>query len=392
MAPSSGGLAPLVLSYDFNLKNNGANPPDEGVMMLVEGDNPVEFDLNVAAEDEVTYGNPCRDMVLVVYNHQKVQNKKRKRKPKAFVGLIQCSVMIESLSGGLRGNAGTFECWTQSWDGYQLPSTKLVNVNEKNIDLLYSAHDASDAFEANLNKMTEGMVKEAEFMAGLKDLEGVWSSKKKRRKFVKATIFRDALPENWRILLALCPRTKKTISHELASCHAAQISTNLAVYLYKKHCVLLLRFDLAFFLLKTFIKMQSKESKVVLSKALDASLVVTDCSGTKLDEHITSSSSRTYITHAVDADIRPVNDQVPFAEDAPEFCEFFEINDLKAQLQAKTTLICNLKNQIKSVKEASNEAKVKNDIDVIETINIELEHSVAKLLAANEQLHKEKDF
>ncbi|GJX89206.1 hypothetical protein Tco_0341220 [Tanacetum coccineum] len=38
----------------------------------------------------------------------------------------------------------------------------------------------------------------------------------------------------------------------------------------------------------------------------------------------------------------------------------------------------------------SNEAKVKNDIDVSETINIELEHSVAKLLAENEQLHKEK--
>ncbi|GJR60754.1 hypothetical protein Tco_1502916 [Tanacetum coccineum] len=41
--------------------------------------------------------------------------------------------------------------------------------------------------------------------------------------------------------------------------------------------------------------------------------------------------------------------------------------------------------------EKSNEAKVKNDIDVTETINIELEHSVAKLLAENEQLHKEKE-
>ncbi|GJT69003.1 reverse transcriptase domain-containing protein [Tanacetum coccineum] len=76
----------------------------------------------------------------------------------------------------------------------------------------------------------------------------------------------------------------------------------------------------------------------------------------------------------------------------PEFREFFVINDLKAQLQAKTTLICDLKNQIKSVKEASNEAKVKNDIDVIETINIELEHNVAKLLAANEKLHKENEY
>ncbi|GJU53914.1 hypothetical protein Tco_1227628 [Tanacetum coccineum] len=47
--------------------------------------------------------------------------------------------------------------------------------------------------------------------------------------------------------------------------------------------------------------------------------------------------------------------------------------------------------QSQFLKEKSNEAKVKNDIDVTETINIELEHSVAKLLAENEQLHKEKE-
>ncbi|GJS93544.1 hypothetical protein Tco_0800512 [Tanacetum coccineum] len=42
--------------------------------------------------------------------------------------------------------------------------------------------------------------------------------------------------------------------------------------------------------------------------------LVTECSGTKSDEHITSSNSGTYITHVVAADIRPVNDQVPSAE------------------------------------------------------------------------------
>ncbi|GJT26517.1 hypothetical protein Tco_0906792 [Tanacetum coccineum] len=78
-------------------------------------------------------------------------------------------------------------------------------------------------------------------------------------------------------------------------------------------------------------------------------------------------------------------------QESPEFREFFEINDLKAQLQAKTTLICNLKNQIKSVKEASNEAKLKKEINVLETINIELESSVAKLLAENEKLNKENE-
>nr|GEZ23706.1 hypothetical protein [Tanacetum cinerariifolium] len=36
--------------------------------------------------------------------------------------------------------------------------------------------------------------------------------------------------------------------------------------------------------------------------------------GTKPDEHITSSSSGSYITHVVNADIRPANDQVPSVE------------------------------------------------------------------------------
>ncbi|GJZ41215.1 hypothetical protein Tco_0588101 [Tanacetum coccineum] len=146
------------------------------------------------------------------------------------------------------------------------------------------------------------------------------------------------------------------------------------------------------------IESKNSNSEHALNKSVNES------SGTESRKQDTSSTSGNYLTHVVDAAIRLVNDQVPSVEqkdasfqsnklgknqDAPKFCGFFEINDLKAQLQAKTTLICNLKNQIKSVKEASNEAKVKNDINVIETINIELEHSVAKLLAANEQLHKE---
>ncbi|GJW53081.1 hypothetical protein Tco_0097166 [Tanacetum coccineum] len=46
---------------------------------------------------------------------------------------------------------------------------------------------------------------------------------------------------------------------------------------------------------------------------------------------------------------------------------------------------------IKSMRENVKEEKVKQDMDEIETINIELEHSVAKLLSENERLHKEID-
>ncbi|GJV36473.1 ribonuclease H-like domain-containing protein [Tanacetum coccineum] len=197
--------------------------------------------------------------------------------------------------------------------------------------------------------------------------------------------------------------------------------------------------------------MQRQEEKVDMREAVDAGLVVTESSGTKPDKQDTSSSLWNYITQAVDAyigtkshllrggeidqdallnvELLKTKDMVCMEvynelskrflqlekhcisleisiqqkeesfhsnkpcknKEYPEFRKFFVINDLKAQLQAKTTLICDLKNQIKSVKEASNEAKVKNDIDVIKTINIELEYSVAKLLAANKQLHKEKE-
>ncbi|GJT93076.1 hypothetical protein Tco_1081921 [Tanacetum coccineum] len=74
--------------------------------------------------------------------------------------------------------------------------------------------------------------------------------------------------------------------------------------------------------------------------------------------------------------------------DSPKFHEFFEINKLKAQLQAKNSMINNLKKQNKNVHEKSKEANVKHDIDVIETINIELDHIFAKLLKENETLKK----
>ncbi|GJZ80725.1 hypothetical protein Tco_0645719 [Tanacetum coccineum] len=61
-------------------------------------------------------------------------------------------------------------------------------------------------------------------------------------------------------------------------------------------------------------QMQSKEGKVDSSKTLDVSLVVTECSGTKSNRQDINSSSGNYLTHAVDADIRPVNDQVSFVE------------------------------------------------------------------------------
>ncbi|GJX80615.1 hypothetical protein Tco_0328764 [Tanacetum coccineum] len=229
-------------------------------------------------------------------------------------------------------------------------------------------------------------------------------------------------------------------------------------------------------------QMQSKEGKVDSSKALDASLVVTECSGTKSDKQDTSSSSGNYITHDVDADIRPANDQVPLIEvqltaqhnvlaneqqhyvqsepsydthllekvdrnttpDLTNMChrggeidqnakkcqvlcplldpsfdnmitefsnqslesENISLKKTVAQLQkdfSRMEAHCvnmELKYQNQALKdgqhgqilnETSNKAKINKEIEILETINIELEHSVAKLRAENERLHKKNE-
>ncbi|GKA96824.1 hypothetical protein Tco_0818919 [Tanacetum coccineum] len=70
----------------------------------------------------------------------------------------------------------------------------------------------------------------------------------------------------------------------------------------------------------------------------------------------------------------------------PTFDHLFELNNLKAELQAKDTTIEKLKANIKRLNKTSTTNNVKKDIDEIETINIELEHRVAKLIAENEYL------
>ncbi|GKA96581.1 hypothetical protein Tco_0818676 [Tanacetum coccineum] len=67
-------------------------------------------------------------------------------------------------------------------------------------------------------------------------------------------------------------------------------------------------------------------------------------------------------------------------QSAPNFDQYFELNELKAQSQEKDTVIRKLKERIKSLNGNMNEDKVKKDIEDIETINIELDHRVSNLL------------
>nr|GFA55926.1 hypothetical protein [Tanacetum cinerariifolium] len=62
------------------------------------------------------------------------------------------------------------------------------------------------------------------------------------------------------------------------------------------------------------------------------------------------------------------------SESAPTFAEFFEINELKAQAQAKDTVILQLKEKLRSLKGDVIERSVKREVEEIETLNIELDH------------------
>ncbi|GJZ29499.1 hypothetical protein Tco_0574146 [Tanacetum coccineum] len=65
------------------------------------------------------------------------------------------------------------------------------------------------------------------------------------------------------------------------------------------------------------------------------------------------------------------------------------ICDLKAQLQAKDTTIYKLKERVKSMRENNKEEKVKQEMDEIETINIELEHNQFDSIKKTRALSKE---
>nr|GEU58524.1 copia protein [Tanacetum cinerariifolium] len=72
-------------------------------------------------------------------------------------------------------------------------------------------------------------------------------------------------------------------------------------------------------IVKSF-KLESRDVQINPVQAVDANLVVTK-KRTKSDKQDTSSRSGNYITHVMDVDIRPVNDQQPFAK--PMFDEYF---------------------------------------------------------------------
>ncbi|GJU29126.1 hypothetical protein Tco_1172715 [Tanacetum coccineum] len=135
---------------------------------------------------------------------------------------------------------------------------------------------------------------------------------------------------------------------------------------------------------KTCNKCLDLESELVKKKNIVQRDVYTEISSSfaKLEKHFISLELDIQLNQQIFQKDKSCEDQ-----NASEFSKYFENNDLKAQLQEKDTKINKLRNHIKSLRESDKKDKVKQDMDEIETINIE--HSVAKLIFESKVLHKE---
>ncbi|GJV54872.1 retrovirus-related pol polyprotein from transposon TNT 1-94 [Tanacetum coccineum] len=152
-------------------------------------------------------------------------------------------------------------------------------------------------------------------------------------------------------------------------------------------------------------QMQTQESKIDTGKALDNGLVVMESNGTESEVQDDSSRSGND-TNVDDADIRPIYDEEPMAETTEYSKQSLKSENILlkktvAQFQKDFSrmeahcIALELKYQNQALKsgqhgqilnETSNKAKIEKEIDVLETMNIELEHSVAKLRKENETL------
>ncbi|GJR76313.1 hypothetical protein Tco_0088678 [Tanacetum coccineum] len=79
-------------------------------------------------------------------------------------------------------------------------------------------------------------------------------------------------------------------------------------------------------------------------------------------------------------------------QSVPSFDQLFELNELKAQSQEKDTVIKKLKERIKSLSGKMDKDKIKQDLEEIETINIELDHreKALAITALKDELRKLK--
>nr|GEX75745.1 reverse transcriptase domain-containing protein [Tanacetum cinerariifolium] len=104
---------------------------------------------------------------------------------------------------------------------------------------------------------------------------------------------------------------------------------------------------------------------------------------TTLEKHCISLEVKTQLEHEIFQ-----RDNSFSQQSVPSFDQLFEINELNSQSQEKDIIIKKLKERIKSLSGNIKKEKIKQELEEIETINIELDHRVTKLIVENEHLKR----
>ncbi|KAJ8529894.1 hypothetical protein K7X08_036729 [Anisodus acutangulus] len=86
---------------------------------------------------------------------------------------------------------------------------EIVNKNGEVVDLNNLESNGDKLYNGELEKRTVGLKTEEEVLGFVRDLEGQWCSRRKRRKYVDASGFGDTLPIGWKLLLALRRRDNR---------------------------------------------------------------------------------------------------------------------------------------------------------------------------------------
>lgn len=107
-----------------------------------------------------------------------------------------------------RSNSG----WTNILAAAEEAQKALVLAEDRDKEILDSKGVAvdlvklgrmEDPFGDELRRQTEGMKTDEELLGFLSGVEGQWGSRRKRRRFVDASLFGDVLPRSWKLLLGL---------------------------------------------------------------------------------------------------------------------------------------------------------------------------------------------
>lgn len=141
----------------------------------------------VLAEEQQQLGLGLQEKMAIVV-HEAETKRKRGRKIKAKV----------------KTNRRLLE------NGAEMELERLNNKGEE-VDFASLENNGDNLYSGELERRTIGLETEEEVLEILRGLEGQWGSRRKRRKYVDACLFGDALPIGWKLLLGLRRRGRVTI-------------------------------------------------------------------------------------------------------------------------------------------------------------------------------------